>query len=529
MVFNPAGVRPPTIINKLKMKTILAFYILSFLSLAATAQNFSYEFQNNASLDASYYAVENHNTGYSIGFTAVDDVSNDFRKTAKLITTDLNGIIQNTRIYASADADYSIGCSQIISLADGTRIISGNYSVNNAPPYLPYVMRLNLDGSVAWAKKINTNRYNIPEIEILSDSTILLIFSYANPTTHNIYCKLDVNGNFSSFNEFSIQFEHPIQIKPNNNSTFDILTATGNLMNISNDLSTINWQRKYFHEIGITFNTTSNGDYIFAAAQVAFPGYMTIFRTDASGNLIWAKYLEAWEGEVQSQIYIFDIVSFHFIEEDSDGNIIISANSEGALDGFLNVVLDSDGNYISNYKINTYRNKLKVLDNNQYLAVNFVNSGNYNSGNIVFEKRDLTSVFQCDSIYSHFFSTGNEMRLTPDTATLTPIPDLTLENLNIVMSTETISQSIFCDMAVSTNENRLTTNQVTVYPNPSKDKLWIESNHNITKVEIYNYFGKLLQSSVLPFVDVSGFLDGMYFLKIRIENNNTVVKKVIKN
>lgn len=510
------------------MKTKIISLILILLSIIITAQNFSQEFENNVSLEARKYTITTHDTGYLVGFSIRDLPTNDFRRTLKLITTDFNGNIQNTKIYQAVDSDYSLRCSQVLVLSDGSKIVSGVYSINNDPPYYPYIMRINTDDSIAWAKKIDTNRSRTT-LKLLSDNSILLIFEFADPTTHKIFCKLDTDtGDFTTVKEANGLFGQIMAIKTYDTS-FEILFVTKGLLNINNDLSAINWQRNYYNEIGSIFNRTANGDYIYASAQTAFPGYMTVFRTDANGTLIWAKYIESWNGPVQDQIHIFDIVGFHFIKEDSNGNITVCADSEGSSNGALNVILDANGNYIDNYKIETFKNEIIQLDNDQYLIGGFLNSASHSTANFILEKRNLTTTYNCDTTYSHSIVDGVDLPLIPETIILEDITFET-EDINVaLLGIETISQNDYCDMSLSANENILLENLVEVYPNPTNDKVWVESDRAITQIKLYNYLGQYLEISNESFIDMNKYAKGVYFLEVQITNEHIIVKKIIKD
>jgi len=265
-------------------------FILLVLLLSGNlkAQTFSQEFQNSIDPVTRDFGIAPHSTGYSICLTKliVDKV--------KLIRTDFNGIIQSARIYEPVDTNYQISCRHIIALPDGTQLVSGKYSsINSSVTRIPYIMSIDTDGNVNWAKTIGTNGSSPPTMTLLSDSSVLVTFDYSNPGVHKVYCKLDSNGNFSSFMDGTTSLMHGtiFSIIPNDES-FDIIFPNGNLINIRNDLTSVNWQRKYYNQAGMTFNRCSNGDYIFASAQTIFPGYLTVFRTDSSGNLIWAKYID---------------------------------------------------------------------------------------------------------------------------------------------------------------------------------------------------------------------------------------------
>ena len=73
-----------------------------------------------------------------------------------------------------------------------------------------------------------------------------------------------------------------------------------------------------------------------------------------------------------------------------------------------------------------------------------------------------------------------------------------------------------------------------IYPNPASDKLFIESQENISQVAVYDIHGKLIktirfnpENSVE--IDVRHLQNSMYFLKIETENNRVATEKFIKN
>ncbi|WP_179007696.1 DUF7619 domain-containing protein [Winogradskyella forsetii] len=69
---------------------------------------------------------------------------------------------------------------------------------------------------------------------------------------------------------------------------------------------------------------------------------------------------------------------------------------------------------------------------------------------------------------------------------------------------------------------------LTVYPNPVKDILLISNNSEISTVEISSILGKqILSKSVDAFateIDLSKFSDGVYFVKIKSDNGEKIVK-----
>lgn len=66
-------------------------------------------------------------------------------------------------------------------------------------------------------------------------------------------------------------------------------------------------------------------------------------------------------------------------------------------------------------------------------------------------------------------------------------------------------------------------------PNPVKNNLIIESNIEIECADIYSLFGLKLIGTSYNILNLSGFKDGIYLLKIKLKSGQIVTKKVIKN
>jgi hypothetical protein len=78
----------------------------------------------------------------------------------------------------------------------------------------------------------------------------------------------------------------------------------------------------------------------------------------------------------------------------------------------------------------------------------------------------------------------------------------------------------------------MSSNGISIYPNPMKDKLNFEFEHNnIQKIEIFNITGKTLFEKTKikqkETIDLSKFNDGVYIINIQTDNE-LVTTKIIK-
>lgn len=72
---------------------------------------------------------------------------------------------------------------------------------------------------------------------------------------------------------------------------------------------------------------------------------------------------------------------------------------------------------------------------------------------------------------------------------------------------------------------------VSVYPNPSSGQFFINSNDTITKISCVDVLGKQidLQISDSNSFQINGNNKGLFVLKIELENNAVVYKKLVVN
>ena len=79
------------------------------------------------------------------------------------------------------------------------------------------------------------------------------------------------------------------------------------------------------------------------------------------------------------------------------------------------------------------------------------------------------------------------------------------------------------------HSNSFSLSEFSIYPNPTKDFLSINSNQNPVNIAIYNVLGKkILSASTYNKIDVKSLPNGVYVIRIK-DGLQEVRKKFIKN
>ncbi|MFZ6052590.1 T9SS type A sorting domain-containing protein [Halocola ammonii] len=511
------------------MKALFTLALTFAISFISNAQQFSWELDFDSSISVNEMAVGQSESAYFISATKYEE-DNDFRNTVLLTKANLDGEIIWSKQLATADEDHSVSVHDMEVTIDGNCFLVGEFSLNNQIPRNPFVLATDADGNILWNRKIDYSLTSDIKIDKLGDGTMLLTFTYFDDGQHRLFCKMNTEGTFSNEKTLNSTQHVPWQVLANE-TDFEVLFHSGNLMNISNDLNTTNWQKKYFHEIGMVFNRAANGDFIFASATTAFPGYASVFRTDPNGNLIWIKHIETWLGSTQSQTTIFDIVGFHFIHENELGEIVVCANSEGGLVGSMNLVFDGSGNYLRNFKIFEYRHRIELTSDDQFALIGFTNQATLNTHPMVFESRISSVSYPCDTSLSHSISIPENPELEPDSIVFSDAEELTHESVKLTSSAFSPELSQHCDFSITVDEIYQSP-ELSAYPNPTSGFLTVNTgNSGTSAIEIFDCYGKcvLLRKKLTATCELNlSFLSaGIYFLEVTSEEGKTQVKKIV--
>ena len=108
------------------------------------------------------------------------------------------------------------------------------------------------------------------------------------------------------------------------------------------------------------------------------------------------------------------------------------------------------------------------------------------------------------------------------------IDDATLTNSILQANNKLIIKGANCDLNNGIIE-RYSNNIISIYPNPTKDNLTIETSKELS-LEIVNLIGQTVYTSNInkkAVINISAFAKGVYIIKLKDEKE-TVVKKVVK-
>jgi len=132
-------------------------------------------------------------------------------------------------------------------------------------------------------------------------------------------------------------------------------------------------------------------------------------------------------------------------------------------------------------------------------------------------------VFQED--YSQFDTSYTFNYYTNDVTIKTP---LLVVNYN--PSSDEIISSTWITFTEDTAIPNLVSNktEISIYPNPAKNFINIETNEDIISVNIYNTVGQLVKNSSQRRVNISDLPSSIYIIEVNTKNKTTTERLIIK-
>lgn len=518
------------------MKIILFFLIL-FCTLA-NAQEWSVQFDFESSMLAgNKNAVAMAPNAIWMANT-INGTEAEFQTRVRVVQTDHDGNVIWSKYFEPLDTALSLEVAHVLATADGGAVVQGVVHPHGNTPYQQYIVKLNSDGVVLWSKVFDSASGHVQLAELPDETLLLQLRTFEEGMSQDLFVRLESDGAIAA--AFSTNLPTGVvawEMHVRENS-IDVVLSNSQVVNVDFDLQTVNWTRRYYSQIGFTMNRTANGDFIYASAQTAFPGYATVFRTDAAGNLIWAKHIEAWQGAVQDQTSIFDIVGFHFIAEDASGDIVVVANSEGGMAGSLGLKLDANGNLLDQVRMSGFRNKIGLGVGDEYALFGWENLTGFAS---ILEKRSLSEFFTCDETMSYSIAEGTDSMLTASDSLAFFEVGLASVPLDIVSEDAPVTADTFCPVVttgvehseIPTIEFYPKPADILLVPNPAGDFTQLILPEGNWQVSMTDVSGKVIFSEDQVTVNrldisVAPLTPGLYFVTAESGENKMIKKLVVE-
>jgi len=474
--------------------------------------------------------------GKVLNAKTIVEIPNNFRTKINIDFLSENGEIIWSKQLQTLDANYSLRLVKLYPISNTEFIIIGQYMLNNDIDQLRVnLIKMNTNGNIIWDKKINNSTFTgVHSVLKLSNSNLLVQCTEIEGNLgYYSLLLLDLDGNKINSKRLNVaEWDFNYSEVANSDGTFDIATSEFDILNINNDLSAINSNKKYKHYFGYVMNRTSNGDYIYAVSQqVVSPSHINLFRTDSNNNIIWAKHIETWDLGNQNNGTVFNVTGFSYIRENSAGNIECLAHSMGFAKGSLFLEINNNGTIVNSKRKTTSLNSFDT-DETNYVCYNAGVAQQVDNTVIKIGKFDMTTDYQCDvNTLQHSIIDQNPIVMTPlSNLVLTSNPNLTLSNTDVLAQNISNLTELSECLPVALNDSNFETFDTYLFPNPNNGSFTINSNLTLGKsnISIYNTLGQSIdfEYSNSKLV-INTIQTGIYYLKVEMDGKYIFTKKIV--
>jgi Secretion system C-terminal sorting domain len=478
------------------------------------------------------YEIEYGTEGFTLGTGTIIEVTN---ANAKLLTN----LVPSTK--------YSYYVRSICNMSSSLTVGPKSFSTSCNPQTLPWIEKFDSMSNYginilpSCFKKGNGSNWESKNISTTSgyfltgfDDTFYLRI---DDFSHNIFTPT-FNLEAGTTYTFSYKAKKGYAYS---SEGINLYTGIGNtLQSMKNKLSSIatypNYATTNYFKINTVFTPVVSGNYTFYINYYT-PGAHRFAFDDLE---LKEGYLNKINNTNNGVIYNFDIIDDKIILESTQNAktsiILVSSNNLVEMKGSTENHWNTFGNIWENNqnsitKINTKVDATTATslfmrfdlsqtfvdssDNSKFRVVVNGNVIGEISSNLLNRNENATNTYQ----YNLSQYIGNDIRIS-------------LQHIGKSIGDDAYLDNLTFSPTASLNSNEFAFSDLKVYPNPANNFLSIENKETINKVEISNISGQLLNSipndSEKLKLNISEYSNGIYFVKIYVNDKNKTIKVVKK-
>jgi hypothetical protein len=398
-----------------------------------------------------------------------------------LIKTDASGNVQWAKTYGGTSSDYANSVKQT---SDGGYIVAGETESFGAGRNDIFLIKTDASGNVQWAKTYGGTRYDWPSsVQQTSDGGYIVAggtYSFGAGNYDIILIKTDASGN-------------------------------------------IIWAKTYGgtdDDIASSVQQTSDGGYIVAGRTYSFgAGWGDIFliKTDANGNIIWAKTYGGTSSDYANSV-----------KQTSDGGCIVAGGTWSFGAGYRDIFLiktDAKGNVIwaKTYggTSSDYANSVQQTSDGGYIVAGWTYSFGAGNYDIFLIKTDAKGNIGSCSIVQNASPTVDTVSPTvttpsPSVSSISP----TVYSVSPTVTSPTLTVSAPCPLSIS-EFCQIASGLITPY----KGGIKVRGSGEF-EVKVYNVSGGVVKSARGKNEVKLELSRGVYFVEV-VSGGKVIREKVV--
>ena len=541
----------------------LHYILLSIFLFASATDAQSQQFQRlygGANQEISLVAFPSPAGG--IYFLGATTSSGSGQADASIMKLDDNGQVIWARTIGASFLD--VGSSMTLA-ADGGLVCAGSTkSFNGNTPDDLYFFKVDSTGDMVWSKTFSAGELDVATaiLRTADDGFAITGFTVVDSTRHVLLIRTDANGDtlftriyMGAGDEQGVEFfETADGGFVITGKTFPQLPGEADILLMRTDaLGNVLWAKSYgesFWDEGAGVMQLADSNYLISGSTISFgQGNFDILlmKTDTAGNILW--------GKTYGGLYVD---ASYTARENSDGSIVTSGYSNSLGYGHNLRMANSNqaqGGDRGDDSTNVFLMKVNAVgdtiwtrtygDGAQDEAFHFskMQDGGYLLPGVSTSFTNTTDSTQMLVIRTD--SLGHSGCHEQDGHPIIDTTNFITQTLNFTV-TSGFTETAVTSFSIPWNEsaedaclylgvNAIADRNFDVYPNPASGIINIKSEiSGIEKMELYNILGELIFSKIPSTLssettmDVSGYVPGIYFLKLYTESLSATKKIIIQ-
>lgn len=520
------------------MKAKLFFFIICgslFVSSDTYSQTIFQKTIGGNQNDYAYSVAQTIDGGYIIsGYTKVTNPVEDIY----LVKTNSLGDTLWTKIYDGTGIERAY-CG--IQTSDGGYVLTGqgSFGTSNIDAFL---LKTDSIGNISWIKSYGGTLGDVGKyVQQTSDGGYIIVGNtITNPGSISHILLIRTNGVGDTLwtkiiagtsNDWGATVQEIVDGFIIGGTTWSYGAGISDVFLLKTDASgNLQWAKTFGgidNEFGSSARQTADGGFVVCGvATFPSPGDGAyLIKTDNSGNLLWSKTFHGSFGT--------NLGSFASIQQMPDGGYII-AGSIGAAPGqnIYMVRTDSNGDTLWTKHIGTLGADdlalcIQLCADGGFMTCGYTGSFGAGQYDIYLIKSDSSGNMGC------YQNTPQTVQYTPPTQISSPVPYISsgLSVWTPVIITSSGGTMFTQCLITETEENEVTNLSMNIYPNPTTGTFTVRTKSGANEISVFNSLGEAVFqrenfASGNVVIDLSSKPKGIYFVKV-MEGEKIAVGKIV--
>ncbi len=495
---------------------ILTICILVFWAVKINAQVSFQRTYGSPNTDEGNFVQQTSDNGYILAGSAIDFIGGS-NQDAYLVKTDLTGAVLWSKTYGSTQNDYA---SCVKQTSDAGYIVSGTAYFSGSA-YRGFLIKINSAGDTAWTKTYGSEDNSFTSVVQTNDGGYIAsgnISDHSHTSSAGYLVKVDNNGNVlwaKKYNLGSASATLNCVLQANDGNYVACGNTGSNCIIKVNSAGDTIFCRSFGGSVTKSIKKTTDGGYIIGGGYSDGISHGNIIKTDANG-------IVEWNNTFGSSLVV------NSVHQKSGGEYVAVLTPSSGIDAVYTIKLNTTGNFVWGKKYKPSNSALaKCMQPCNDGGFVIIGENATSNPNVYLVKTDSNGVTSCNN--EVYIMSQSSLSASSSKLSNTITSDASYGAYPMFVNSVSSNISTLC---ITTGIDEKTSDRIfSIYPNPTSGKFTIQLPLTSAEIIITDFLGRQVMNMKTTQNNPEFQLmeDGVYIISVHTEQGSASCKLIVRH